>query len=194
MSTWLWIIVVIAVVIVAVLILSATIRGADRAPARGLRARVRPHRRPRRRSRRPPRPSCASASAVTTSSSCARSRRSPARASWTPGRARRPSSSTILRVAIDDADRLIQSVMRDRGYPVEDFDDRAALVSVDHPRGRRALPAGARDRRGEHRRRAPTPRTCASRCRTTARCSSSSSSATPSTLRSTRAGRSGSGP
>jgi hypothetical protein len=37
------------------------------------------------------------------------------------------------RAAIDDADRLIQSVMRDRGYPVEDFDDRAAIVSVDHP-------------------------------------------------------------
>jgi hypothetical protein len=36
-------------------------------------------------------------------------------------------------VAISDADRLIQSVMRDRGYPVEDFDDRAALVSVEHP-------------------------------------------------------------
>ena len=37
-------------------------------------------------------------------------------------------------VAISDADRLIQSVMRDRGYPVEDFDSRAALVSVGHPR------------------------------------------------------------
>jgi hypothetical protein len=35
--------------------------------------------------------------------------------------------------AIDDADRLIQSVMRDRGYPVEDFEDRASIVSVDHP-------------------------------------------------------------
>jgi hypothetical protein len=35
--------------------------------------------------------------------------------------------------AVDDADRLIQSVMRDRGYPVEDFDDRASIVSVDHP-------------------------------------------------------------
>jgi hypothetical protein len=35
--------------------------------------------------------------------------------------------------AIDGADRLIQSVMRDRGYPVEDFDDRASIVSVDHP-------------------------------------------------------------
>ena len=35
--------------------------------------------------------------------------------------------------AISDADHLIQSVMRDRGYPVDDFDDRAAIVSVDHP-------------------------------------------------------------
>lgn len=35
--------------------------------------------------------------------------------------------------AINDADRLIQNVMRDRGYPIEDFEDRAALVSVDHP-------------------------------------------------------------
>ena len=36
-------------------------------------------------------------------------------------------------IAINDADRLIQSVMRDRGYPVEDFEDRASIVSVDHP-------------------------------------------------------------
>jgi hypothetical protein len=35
--------------------------------------------------------------------------------------------------AIGDADALIQKVMRDRGYPVEDFDQRAADVSVDHP-------------------------------------------------------------
>jgi hypothetical protein len=35
--------------------------------------------------------------------------------------------------AVNDADRLIQNVMRDRGYPVEDFDDRASIVSVDHP-------------------------------------------------------------
>jgi hypothetical protein len=35
--------------------------------------------------------------------------------------------------AIHGADRLIQRVMRDRGYPVEDFDDSAAIVSVDHP-------------------------------------------------------------
>ena len=31
--------------------------------------------------------------------------------------------------AVGDADRLIQQVMRDRGYPVEDFDQRAATTS-----------------------------------------------------------------
>jgi hypothetical protein len=35
--------------------------------------------------------------------------------------------------AIGNADRLIQAVMRERGYPVEDFEQRAADVSVDHP-------------------------------------------------------------
>jgi len=35
--------------------------------------------------------------------------------------------------AVGDADRLITDVMRDRGYPIEDFDQRAADVSVDHP-------------------------------------------------------------
>ena len=35
--------------------------------------------------------------------------------------------------ATREADRLITSVMRDRGYPVDDFDQRAADVSVDHP-------------------------------------------------------------
>jgi hypothetical protein len=35
--------------------------------------------------------------------------------------------------AVRDADMLIQSVMRDRGYPIDDFDQRAADVSVDHP-------------------------------------------------------------
>jgi hypothetical protein len=36
-------------------------------------------------------------------------------------------------VAVGDADRLIQRAMRERGYPVDDFEERAALVSVDHP-------------------------------------------------------------
>ena len=35
--------------------------------------------------------------------------------------------------AVTSADQLIQSVMADRGYPVDDFESRAADVSVDHP-------------------------------------------------------------
>ena len=35
--------------------------------------------------------------------------------------------------AVRDADILIQSVMSDRGYPMDDFEQRAADVSVDHP-------------------------------------------------------------
>lgn len=37
------------------------------------------------------------------------------------------------RGAIGEADRLVGDVMRIRGYPVADFDQRAADVSVDHP-------------------------------------------------------------
>jgi hypothetical protein len=35
--------------------------------------------------------------------------------------------------AVASADSLIESVMAERGYPVEDFEQRAADVSVDHP-------------------------------------------------------------
>lgn len=35
--------------------------------------------------------------------------------------------------AVDDADNLLTTVMRERGYPVDDFEERAALVSADHP-------------------------------------------------------------
>lgn len=35
--------------------------------------------------------------------------------------------------AVGHADELIQEVMRERGYPVDDFDQRAADISVDHP-------------------------------------------------------------
>ncbi len=35
--------------------------------------------------------------------------------------------------AVTEADDLIQQVMATRGYPMEDFDRRAADVSVDHP-------------------------------------------------------------
>lgn len=36
--------------------------------------------------------------------------------------------------AVQAADRLVTEVMSARGYPVEDFDTRAADLSVDHPR------------------------------------------------------------
>jgi hypothetical protein len=35
--------------------------------------------------------------------------------------------------AIGEADRLVAEVMRERGYPMGDFDQQAADVSVDHP-------------------------------------------------------------
>jgi hypothetical protein len=35
--------------------------------------------------------------------------------------------------AVGDADRLVTLVMRERGYPVDDFDQRASDISVDHP-------------------------------------------------------------
>jgi hypothetical protein len=37
------------------------------------------------------------------------------------------------RGAVTGADSLIRSVMAERGYPVDDFDQRAADISVDHP-------------------------------------------------------------
>ena len=37
------------------------------------------------------------------------------------------------REALKDADRLVESVMRDRGYPMNDFEQRAADISPDHP-------------------------------------------------------------
>lgn len=35
--------------------------------------------------------------------------------------------------AVGVADRLVTDVMRERGYPIDDFDQRAADISVDHP-------------------------------------------------------------
>jgi cytoskeletal protein RodZ len=35
--------------------------------------------------------------------------------------------------AISEADTLVQKAMRDRGYPVEDFEQRSSDISVDHP-------------------------------------------------------------
>jgi hypothetical protein len=36
--------------------------------------------------------------------------------------------------AVTEADELVSSLMQTRGYPVADFDQRAADISVDHPR------------------------------------------------------------
>jgi hypothetical protein len=35
--------------------------------------------------------------------------------------------------AVDSAETLIETVMRERGYPVDDFDEQADLVAADHP-------------------------------------------------------------
>ena len=35
--------------------------------------------------------------------------------------------------AVERAGRLVTRVMRERGYPIDDFDERAADISVDHP-------------------------------------------------------------
>jgi hypothetical protein len=55
--------------------------------------------------------------------------------------------------AIAEADRLVTEVMRVRGYPVTDFEQRAADISVDHPRVvenyRAAIAIARRNDRGE---------------------------------------------
>ena len=59
--------------------------------------------------------------------------------------------------ATREADMLVARVMRDRGYPVDDFEQRATDVSVDHPqvaenyRAAHATP-GRRAGAGQHRR------------------------------------------
>lgn len=55
--------------------------------------------------------------------------------------------------ALTEADRLITSVMRDRGYPMDEFNTRVGDISVDHPRVvedyRAAHDITARSERGE---------------------------------------------
>ena len=34
---------------------------------------------------------------------------------------------------VAEADGLVQTVMRERGYPVDEFDERVEMMSVDHP-------------------------------------------------------------
>jgi hypothetical protein len=55
--------------------------------------------------------------------------------------------------AVTDADRLVEDVMKTRGYPISNFDQRAADLSVHHPRVvdnyRAARDIAQRHRRGE---------------------------------------------
>lgn len=55
--------------------------------------------------------------------------------------------------AVTEADRLVQEVMKHRGYPVSDFDRRVEDISVDHPHlvqnYRAARELAERNRRGE---------------------------------------------
>ena len=55
--------------------------------------------------------------------------------------------------AVAEADRLVQEVMKHRGYPVADFDRRVEDISVDHPHlaqnYRAARDIAERNRRGE---------------------------------------------
>jgi len=56
------------------------------------------------------------------------------------------------KAAVIEADHLVEQVMKERGYPVGEFDQRAADVSVDHPRVvenyRAAHEIALRDQRG----------------------------------------------
>jgi hypothetical protein len=51
-------------------------------------------------------------------------------AEWTQVQADFVDSPTA---ATREADRLVQSVMRDRGYPVDDFETRSQMLAADHP-------------------------------------------------------------
>ena len=56
-------------------------------------------------------------------------------------------------LAVREADALVGSVMRERGYPMDDFEQRAADISVDHPQVvenyRAARDISIRSERGE---------------------------------------------
>lgn len=52
-------------------------------------------------------------------------------ASWTEVQKRFVDSPAD---AVAEADRLVSEVMQERGYPMTDFEQRAADISVDHPR------------------------------------------------------------
>jgi hypothetical protein len=70
---------------------------------------------------------------------------------------------------VTDADRLVRELMTIRGYPMGDFDQRAADISVDHPavvtNYRAAQAIAERDARGQ-----ATPKSCGRPWCTTAPC------------------------
>ena len=73
--------------------------------------------------------------------------------------------------ATREADTLVTRLMRERGYPVDDdFERQAAVVSVDHPSGRRGLPRRSRgvprerEGAGQHRRLCGRPSCTTGRC------------------------------
>ena len=72
--------------------------------------------------------------------------------SWPRGEPTRPSSWTIPPGAVTEADRLVQDVMKARGYPVADFDQRVEDISSDHPHLVQNYRARGRWRRGTPRR------------------------------------------
>ena len=55
-------------------------------------------------------------------------------------------------LAAREADRIVRSVLDDRGYPNDDFDTQAAAVSVDHPNVVDALSPRPRDAARQRRR------------------------------------------
>ena len=88
--------------------------------------------------------------------------------------------------AVGRAERLVTRVMRERGYPIDDFDQRAADISVDHPdivenyRGAHAI---YQSQRGE-----TAPRTHGRRSCTTARSSIDCSDPIPTSSPTSRTG------
>ena len=109
-------------------------RRRTRASARPLRPRVRPYARRRARASARPKPSSRRARSAATELEIRRL--SPRRAERYVAEWQRVQARFVddPEGAVREADMLIQSVMAERGYPIDDFDQRAADISVDHPR------------------------------------------------------------
>ena len=176
MPTWAWIIIVVAAAIVVAGAIAAYM--ARQNQTKRLQERfglgVRPDRVGVAASSVRPRRSSPSASASENSSTSCRSRRRRERStrrSWQDVQTRFVDDPPS---AVDDADRLVTDVMRERGYPMDDFDQRAADISVDHPHVVENYRA-AHEIYLQRQTVAPAPRTCARHSSTTARSSTSCS-------------------